>query len=66
MGRLLIPQPSHYAVIRLDPEAMVEDLGLQDTKTLLEVRNMSRKKYLVFLEWVGIIETSDSCESIAD
>ncbi|KAI0697410.1 hypothetical protein C8T65DRAFT_755346 [Cerioporus squamosus] len=51
MDRPLIPQPSHYAVIRIDPEAMVKDLGLEDSETLREVRGMSRKKYLVFLVW---------------
>ncbi|RDX48702.1 hypothetical protein OH76DRAFT_1352070, partial [Lentinus brumalis] len=51
MDHPLIPLPSHYAVIRIDPEAMVKDLALEDAETLHEVRSMSRKKYLVFLQW---------------
>ncbi len=53
MDHPLIPLPSHYAVIRIDPEAMVKDLALEDAETLHEVRSMSRKKYLVFLQWVS-------------
>ncbi|RPD57914.1 hypothetical protein L226DRAFT_470105 [Lentinus tigrinus ALCF2SS1-7] len=51
MFRGLVPLPSHYAVIRTDPEAMLKDLGLDDPETLAEAKDMSRKKYLVFLEW---------------
>ncbi|KAI0697390.1 hypothetical protein C8T65DRAFT_662152 [Cerioporus squamosus] len=51
MVRPLIPLPSHYAVIRIDSEGMVRDLGLEDAQTLREVRSMSKKKYLVFLQW---------------
>ncbi|RPD57867.1 hypothetical protein L226DRAFT_472486, partial [Lentinus tigrinus ALCF2SS1-7] len=51
MVRPLIPQPGYYAVIRIDPEAMVTDLGLDDPETIQESRNMPRKKYLVYLEW---------------
>ncbi|RDX48720.1 hypothetical protein OH76DRAFT_1310311, partial [Lentinus brumalis] len=40
-----------YAVLRMDPEAMVKDLGLDDAATLDEVRQMSAKKYLVYLDW---------------
>ncbi|RPD57886.1 hypothetical protein L226DRAFT_563584 [Lentinus tigrinus ALCF2SS1-7] len=51
MPRPLIPQPGYYAVIRIDPEAMVADLGLDDPETIQESRDMPRKKYLVYLEW---------------
>ncbi|RPD57871.1 hypothetical protein L227DRAFT_551348, partial [Lentinus tigrinus ALCF2SS1-6] len=53
MTRLILPAPSHYAVIRTDPEAMVRDLGFDDPATLKEAQGMLRKKYLVYLEWVG-------------
>ncbi len=39
----------HYAVIRLDPETMVKDLGLDDPTTLTEVAKMSTRKHLVYL-----------------
>ncbi len=44
--------PGHYAVLRMDPEAMLKDLGLDDAATIEEVRQMSVKKYLVYLDWV--------------
>ncbi len=52
MVRAVAPLPFHYAVLRMDPEAMVKDLGLDDAATLDEVRQMSVKKYLVYLDWV--------------
>ncbi|RDX48700.1 hypothetical protein OH76DRAFT_650215 [Lentinus brumalis] len=51
MVRAVAPMPGHYAVVRMDPEAMLKDLGLDDAATLDEVRQMSVKKYLVYLDW---------------
>ncbi|KAI0697389.1 hypothetical protein C8T65DRAFT_743184 [Cerioporus squamosus] len=51
MVRAVAPLPGHYAVIRMDPETMLKDLGLDDAATLNEVRQMSVKKYLVYLNW---------------
>ena len=52
MVRAVVPLPHHYAVIRMDPEAMLRDLGLDDPVTLDEVRKIPVKKYLVYLNWV--------------
>ena len=49
----IAPSPKVYAVIRIDPETMVRDLGLDDEETLAEVKEMSPKKYLVYVEWVS-------------
>ena len=49
----IAPSPKVYAVIRIDPETMVRDLGLDDEETLAEVKEMNPKKYLVYVEWVS-------------
>ncbi|TFK91978.1 hypothetical protein K466DRAFT_481556 [Polyporus arcularius HHB13444] len=49
--KLIIPSPSHYAAIRLNPVAMVEDLGLEDEATLAEARRLETKTYLAYLVW---------------
>ncbi|KAI0800131.1 hypothetical protein C8Q74DRAFT_1190978 [Fomes fomentarius] len=52
MVRRIIPSSHHYAVIRMDPVAMVEGLGLDDDlETLAEARAMQPRKYLVYLSW---------------
>ncbi|RPD57888.1 hypothetical protein L227DRAFT_655176 [Lentinus tigrinus ALCF2SS1-6] len=48
----LFPLPNYYAAIRTNPEAMVKDLGFDDPETLKEAQGISRKKYLVYLEWL--------------
>ena len=53
MVRGLVPLPSRYAVIRTDPITMLENMGLDDPITLAEAGNIPRKKFLVYLEWVG-------------
>nr|VWP01925.1 Candidapepsin-4 (EC (ACP 4) (Aspartate protease 4) (Secreted aspartic protease 4) [Ganoderma boninense] len=47
--RPVFPVPWFYAVIRMDPLAMVTDLGLDDTETLAEVEMFNPKKYLVYV-----------------
>ncbi|TFK84690.1 hypothetical protein K466DRAFT_496077, partial [Polyporus arcularius HHB13444] len=51
MRLLTFPPPFTYAVVRLDPVTMVKDLGLDDPATLAEVKGMSPRKYLVYIEW---------------
>ncbi len=51
--KLIIPSPSHYAAIRLNPAAMVEDLGLNDEATLAEAKRLETKTYLAYLVWVS-------------
>ena len=48
----IAPPPCTYAIIRMDPEAMIKDLGLDDPETLSEVEKMNPQKYLVYVEWV--------------
>ena len=50
--RRIAPLPFVYAVIRIDPDTMVKDLGLDDLETLNDVRKIDPKKYLVYVEWV--------------
>lgn len=52
MVRRIIPSPFHYAVARLKPVKMLQDLGLNDDITLAEARQMDTKKYLIYLYWV--------------
>ena len=52
MVRRKAPSPHHYAVIRMDPVAMITSLGIDDPATLAEARSMNPKKYLVYLFWV--------------
>ena len=48
----IVPPPCVYAVIRMDPTSMVQNLGLDDLETLGEAGKMNPKKYLVYVEWV--------------
>ena len=43
-----------YAFIKMDPLAMVGNLGLDDSKTLAAVAKMKPKKYLIYLEYVSL------------
>ncbi|TFK91975.1 hypothetical protein K466DRAFT_540584 [Polyporus arcularius HHB13444] len=48
---LLVPLPCHYALIRLNPTAMLGDLRLDDAITLAEAEKFKPKTYLAFLLW---------------
>ena len=52
--QLIFPSGLAYAVVRMDPVAMVKDLGLDDAETLNAVEAMTPKKYLVYLEYVSM------------
>ena len=52
--QLIFPSGLAYAVVRMDPVAMVKDLGLDDAETLNAVGAMTPKKYLVYLEYVSM------------
>ncbi|KAI1786332.1 hypothetical protein LXA43DRAFT_59437 [Ganoderma leucocontextum] len=49
--QLIFPSGFAYAVIKMDPLAMVKDLGLDDLDTLAAAAAMKPKKYLVYLEY---------------
>ncbi len=49
----IFPVPWFYAVICMDPVAMVEDLGLNDAETLAAVAGFNPKKYLVYVNLVS-------------
>ena len=51
--KLMAPSPRYYAVIRMDPVAMVQGLELDDPQMLEEARKMEPKKYLVYLDRVS-------------
>ncbi len=56
-----IPSPWRFATIRMDPVAMVEDLGLRDASGFVaKARKMSPKKYLVYLDLVSTVRWSDT------
>ncbi len=55
--QLIFPSGLLYGVIRMDPRAMVADLGLDDQDTLDAVEEMKPKKYLVYLEHVSLLST---------
>ena len=46
--RLMIPMPYRYSAIRLNPTAMVTELGLDDDITLAEAKSLDPKTYLAF------------------
>ena len=48
---LPFPKPREFAVVRMDPVAMVE--RLRDPVAMEAARAMTPKKYLVFLQYVG-------------
>ena len=49
-----IPCPSRFATVRMDPVAMVQDLGLPESSPYVaRARAMSTKKYLVYLDLVS-------------
>ena len=50
---VIVPSPSHYAAIRINPTAMLECLGLCDDATLAEAKRLKTKKYLAYLYWVS-------------
>ena len=49
------PSPRYYAVIQMDPEAMIRDLHLDDEQALKEVQEMQPQKYLIYLAQVGFV-----------
>ena len=49
-GHVFVPSPSRYAVIHLDPVAMVQHLN--DEKALEAAEAMCPKKYLVYIDQV--------------
>ena len=52
--KLCFPVFSYYAVVRMDPEAMLRTVKLDDEQALDEVRRMPEpKKYLVYLKYVS-------------
>ncbi|TFK91974.1 hypothetical protein K466DRAFT_659614 [Polyporus arcularius HHB13444] len=58
MVRRLIPSPLHYLAIQMNPTAMLEDLGLDDSATMAEARAIRTKTYLVHLVWPGELPVS--------
>ena len=48
----IVPSSLCYAAIRIDPIAMVRDLGLDDPQTLAEARGVKNRTYLVLLHMV--------------
>ena len=56
--QLIFPSGLSYGVIKMDPHAMVRDLGLDDSDTLRAVEDIQPKKYLVYLEHVSLLSTS--------
>ena len=57
-AKLFAPNIRRFAVIRLNPVAMVQDSN--DLEALAEARAMSTKKYLVFL-----VNVSTSCLALS-
>lgn len=55
MVRRFVPSPLHYMAIRLNPTAMVDDLGLDDPETVAEAKALQTKTYLVYLVWVSYL-----------
>ncbi|TFK84706.1 hypothetical protein K466DRAFT_654628 [Polyporus arcularius HHB13444] len=60
MVLLQAPGPAHYAVIRLDPECMVRDLGIDDAATLAEISKIHPRKYLIYLDCPGELPMPNS------
>ena len=52
-----LPTESYYAGVRMDLEAMVRAVNLDDRQALDEVRRMEPKKYLVYLAMVSVQST---------
>lgn len=52
------PNPGTYAVIRMNPVAMVKDLN--DPEALVAAEALQTKKYLVYLDFVSALESSTS------
>ena len=52
--RRVFPVPWFYAAIRMDPVAMVKDLGLNDAETLEAVEAFNPKTYLVYVNLVSL------------
>lgn len=52
------PNTGNYAVIRMDPVAMVKDLN--DLEALVAAEALQTKKYLVYLDFVSALECSSS------
>ncbi len=52
--QLPFPSGMSYAFIKMDPLAMVRNLGLDDGETLAAVAEMKPKKYLIYLEYVSL------------
>ncbi|KAI0697395.1 hypothetical protein C8T65DRAFT_743190 [Cerioporus squamosus] len=49
----IVPSSLYYAAVRIDPVAMVQDLGLDDPQTLTEARGLMNKTYLALLGLPG-------------
>ncbi len=47
-------QARFYAVVQMDPLAMVKNLGLEDPKILLAVEALHPKTYLVYVDVVSV------------
>ncbi|KAI0350643.1 hypothetical protein OH77DRAFT_1412785 [Trametes cingulata] len=45
------PSPGTYAVVRMDPVAMVEELGIDDVEAVAAARAMQPKSYLIYLDF---------------
>ena len=50
---VIVPSPSHYAAIRVNPTTMLECLGLCDDAILAEAKRLKPKNYLAYLYWVS-------------
>lgn len=49
------PNTSTYAVIRMNPVAMVQDLN--DPEALSAAEALQTKAYLIYIDYVGIIQS---------
>ncbi len=51
----IFPRPRQFAVVQIDPVAMVKTAGLDDPEALAAAGALVTKKYLLYLESLRII-----------
>ena len=57
------PRPRFYAVIQMDPKAMIRDWKLDDEQALKEVEEMRPQKYLIYLDTVSFVHVQTTFRS---
>lgn len=53
--KLPFPRLHRFAIIQMDPVAMIEQLNIHDDEALSEAHALTTKKYLVYIAYVGCL-----------